>query len=566
MIDIEIKILDKSDSARLSKGAGNKIIETCFANYSVTLAFNEKLPCTHFDNHDFFIFSKSIPKISSDALMHLARKINSSLDKSSFEHSGQYFFFVVDKKEGKAYFYRDAWGTTPIYYSKIDKNTFTISDNFKIFNRYKKIINFKASSLSEYITCSYVCAPVTVFEEIYSFSPRQMGEFTFSSFQLNQVENIKFPNINDLSFDSVVSSLDNLLKDSLKNIIDCYPLDINYDLSLSGGNDSSLLAAMIKDIYPNLKLTVGCVDYENWHNNDTEFFQYVADKLNLSQRLESINNQKYADGLVNLINSTGTIYHTFSPAFYNLCNSLSQLAGRNFSIHLNGTGPDECMVGFEKLSVQELLSLNNIPRNEWVSKLIDSLDYFYTKDQTIQDLFLEPVEYKQNRMALAEKIAESAVDFVDFQRKYAFETITDHHIKMIYDITRSHNQMTYMPFCTQEIFYLTFSTPFKILNGQNKTKLIIKELLKKYFPEDFIYRKKIGFHAPSRAYFKELNVGMNKLISNVKPELMSRYYNTEVVKKEISTRLNSTEAPMDYFLWTTVNTFLLNNNLKDKQK
>ena len=561
MIDIEIKSKKNGALTSLSKETGKKFIEISFANYSVKLIYNENLPIMHFENHDFFIFSKSIPKISIDALIQVAEKIYTLLDKTSFEYTGQYFFFVIDKKEGRAYIFRDAWGTTPIYYSKIDDFTFIFSDSITNFNKYKKGINFNASSLSEYITCSYVCAPVTVFEDIYTFCPRQMGDFNFSTFHLNQVENIKFPTINNLSFDSVVSSLDKLLKVSLKNIIDCYQSDFKYYLSLSGGNDSSLLAAMIKEICPSLNLMAGCVDYENWHNNDTEFFHYVADKLKLSKHLESINNQNYADGLVNLIKSTSNIYHTFSPAFTNLCDSLSKLSDRKFSVHLNGTGPDECMVGFEKLSVQELLSLNKVPKSEWVDKLIGSLDYFYTIDQTIQDLFLEKVEYKSYRKMLANRAAENAVDFVDFQRKYAFETITDHHIKMIYDITRSHNQMTYMPFCTQEIFNLTFSTPFTVLNGQSKTKLIIKELLKKYFTEDFILRKKIGFHAPSRVYFKELNVGMNKLITNIEPELMSKYYKTDIVKREINTRLNSTEAPMDYFLWTTVNTYLLNNNL-----
>ena len=67
------------------------------------------------------------------------------------------------------------------------------------------------------------------------------------------------------------------------------------------------------------------------------------------------------------------VFHTYAAAFY-AQNKIVAGLGSEVPI-INGSGPDESIIGTEKISIGDLLSLRALRREEWVDHLIGKIEY-----------------------------------------------------------------------------------------------------------------------------------------------------------------------------------------------
>ena len=89
--------------------------------------------------------------------------------------------------------------------------------------------------------------------------------------------------------------------------------------------------------------------------------------------------------------------HTYSSAFF--YQNSSVIDGTPI---INGSGPDECIVGTEKSTVKDMLQLNDRTQQEWLQEVFFARDYFKLGNTELRSLIGNSFEeYTTSRNATA---------------------------------------------------------------------------------------------------------------------------------------------------------------------
>jgi hypothetical protein len=152
-----------------------------------------------------------------------------------------------------------------------------------------------------------------------------------------------------------------------------------------------------------------------------------------------------------------------------------------------------------------------------------------------------------------------APDFVEFQRRYHALTILQDHVQELSAVAALLGRPIVFPYLTNDIFRIVFSTPFEVLNAGGIYKSILKGLLEKVMPRDFVHRRKIGFQSPSRPYFKS-DTGFGPELARLLAKGGSALLDLARVEPEVRARLSAdldVRARYDFLEWTAYNILLL---------
>lgn len=513
------------------------------------------------ENDRYFVYHRGIPALDPKSLNALIQKFDLEKDKRVFRlNKGCSLVLIHDKKTRSLRIYRDAWGTVPVFYFK---NADLISDSIDTIMSQVGNPQLNKNAVGEYLASSYVVGEQTLYEKLFSLRPMSMLEKIGT--QVRILPNHRYPEIDHkISEAELAHRLEECIDRSTRGISSAIRNSGQIFVSLSGGTDSSLLISKMAEHYGNNDFKCGVVEYVNWHRNDTPYYSYVAKKYALNGNIEQIDNESYAESLLDLTRKGMYAYHTFAPSFHRLLRSTVKMYPK-IKFHVNGTGPDEAVIGFEKVSIAAMREFDKTKRSQWAEKLFSEVDYFYTPKEKIAPLLAgsKKQDILERRMSLASDIAQASDSFSEFQRRYAMQTITDHHIKMLYHISLLSGLDTIYPYCTQELFDLLFGVPYYLLNTEKSYKFVFKKILGKYFSQEFVFRPKIGFHAPSRTYFKS-EVGLGKIIKELDVDSIKKIGKPKKIKNEINNRLYRDDAPLDYLLWTLTNIMILNQAMGKK--
>ena len=82
---------------------------------------------------------------------------------------------------------------------------------------------------------------------------------------------------------------------------------------------------------------------------------------------------------------------------------------------INGSGPDESIIGTEKLSISDLMSLRSLKPQAWIDHLVDEIEYVKIPETLVAGMMLGPSGgFVQSRKALASSLL-GAPNFVEFK-------------------------------------------------------------------------------------------------------------------------------------------------------
>ena len=467
------------------------------------------------------------------------------------EFDGSFINLLI--KKNITYIDRDSYGSVPIYFSsKIKFVTTELDIIIKLIN--PKPSSVDISAMSEYLSASYITGGKTLYKDISWLLPYQTLTFTKNKFN---IKNKKiFPSFNFSDEKKVSNYLDKSLKHSLSDFVKRFPGPVM--INLSGGTDSTLLLAKIRELQPNKKIFTNTYFHSDWRNdlNDWEYAELASKKFKSDHKLINITNQKFCDGHSEYLKKIKHVSHTFASSFYLQNKNTSKLP------ILNGSGPDESIIGSEKIPVNDLLSFENLPRKLWDKNLIEKIDYLKLSEIHIQKYLLKKYKSKVNflnfRLSIASELKKTK-NFIEFQRRYHAVTILQDHILEISQVGSILGQPIIFPYLTQDIFNIIFSTPFEILNKNGTYKSIMKELLENYMDKSFVHRPKIGFQAPSRPYFAKKN-GLGGSIKRLLKINNSKFFDLVCLQEAIVDRIENGSnifKRYDFLEWTSYNMLLL---------
>ena len=458
--------------------------------------------------------------------------------------------YVTVTSSGETRIDRDSYGAIPLFYSTVSP---VVSTDMRLIVEINRP-QFNFASLSEYLSAAYLTAGRTIYQNINFLMPNE--KIVSDRSRLFVKEKKVFPPHEKRSEREALQLLDAAIDNSINDLLNRYPGQVS--VNLSGGTDSTLLLAKIRQKEPRIGIVTTTYFHDDWRDDldDWKYADQASKTFGSQHRLIKVNNESLSQEHRDLVARTRNVFHTYPASFF-VQNKDAAGLGHDVPI-INGSGPDESIIGTEKIPIVDLLSLRTLKREGWTNYLIANIDYIKMSEGVVAQMLRRDGQgFIESRRSIAAALLD-ATDFVEFQRRYHALTILQDHIQELSSVALALNRPIIFPYLTNDIFRIVFSTDFNVLNAREVYKSVFKELLSRFMPSDFVHRPKIGFQSPSRPYFKSdrgFGPELTRLLSKG-----SMLLNVEAVGSAIRERLDAhldLRARYDFLEWTAYNIMLL---------
>ena len=468
-----------------------------------------------------------------------------------FDGNDGSYVTVTTGKSGETRIDRDSYGAIPVFYSTLHP---IVSTDLRLLIEIEKP-GLNCQALAEYVSASYLTGGKTIYENVRSLMPNE-AIVVRDNVVVTNAKRI-FPEQETVTEQEASGLLESALDNSINDLLERYPGAVV--LNLSGGADSTLLLAKMRQRDPHKEILTTTYFHDDWRDdlNDWEYADEASKKFGSRHQLIKIDNEMFCQLHRELMERAKNVFHTYAAAFY-AQNKIVAGLGSEVPI-INGSGPDESIIGTEKISIGDLLSLRALGREEWVDHLIGKIEYIKIPEAAVTGMLRAAGEgFSGTRRTIAEELLD-APDFVEFQRRFHAITVLQDHVQELSAAAQALDRCILFPYLTNDIFRIIFSTRFETLNAGEIYKSVVKRVLEKFMSRSFTHRKKIGFQSPSRPYFKS-SVGLGRELQRLLSKGRSSVLDLEAVEAGIRERLNleiDLRRRYDFLEWTAYNILLL---------
>jgi asparagine synthase (glutamine-hydrolysing) len=450
-------------------------------------------------------------------------------------------FCIYDRQQQKLMLCRDRMGIKPLYY-------YHNGEQFMFASELKSLIehpNFSQSinpdGISLFLQQGYINAPYSIYKNTFKLQP---GIWLTFDIEENQVELKRYydilekyasSEINNASESDLIQRLENTLEESFAMRMIA---DVPVGIFLSGGIDSSLLAALIQKNRTSGVQTF-TVGFEDPQFSEAGHAEMVANHLNTDHHELICTEADFKNFLPQFVkmydepfgDSSGIVTHF-----------VAKMAGDSVKVCLSADGADELFGGYTKYAITKRWFPDYQPSRNLKDKLVKRL-ISNTPQQRLINLSQLPF-LKKSYTNLENKIFKFGLgagqqDIFQFfnsvscyANKESLGSIYSHFCpRIMYDLPRHPNRIisalgvmdmvTYMegdiltkvdratmyasiegrePFLDQKIVEFAMTVPDHYKIRDNKNKYLLRQLLYRYVPKKMIDRPKQGFAIPIKQW------------------------------------------------------------------
>lgn len=529
----------------------------------------------------------------SDTETILAAFETFGIDKSLSKFTGMFAFAVWDKKNKILTLARDRVGEKPLYYG-FQKSCLGQSIIFgSELKALKQFPNFNSKvdrgSLNLYLKFGYIPNPYSIYEGIFSLEPGSFIEITADhkilkhSKYWDACKIIKKASKNRFSGspEEAVKELENLAISTIKSQMIS---DVPLGAFLSGGIDSSTIVSLMQSqsMTPIKTFTIGFNEKgfdeatyaksiaSHLGTDHTEMYVTASDAMKVIPEMPSIFSEPFADP-------------SQIPNYI-----VSKLASQQVKVSLSGDAGDELFAGYSRYSHVENLwnKISFMPLSlrkkisSSIKSVVGSSLYANHSKQKINDIKRRLVSgsdvlsYESIDSLYAHVITgighseevvinsnhkQTKIDVLkpNFGLTNPIESMmaTDMVNYLPDDILTKVDRSSMMaslesrvPFLDHKIIEFAWSLPlsYKVKDGISKWPL--HQVLKKYVPERFTKRNKMGFSVPVHDWLRGPLKDWSESLLNADRLKKEGYFNESIVSKKWQEHLEYSKNNIS-FLW-----------------
>ena len=257
--------------------------------------------------------------------------------------NGQFAFCIWDRDKKELFLARDRVGIRPLFYWSQNGSFAFCSEIKGLFSLDKIERSLDAESLSQIFTFWTTLTPKTPFKNIFELQPGHYMHVNSNGIQTKKYWSMNFTsgkeNQNRKLKDSV-EELDSLLHDAVKIRLRA---DVPVGAYLSGGLDSSVTTAYIKNIDPSV-LNTFSIGFTDKVYDETAYQLEAAKFFNTNHTAFSCTAEELAE------NFAETIWHTEFPILRTSPTPMFLLSKKvresNIKVVITGEGCDEFLAGY----------------------------------------------------------------------------------------------------------------------------------------------------------------------------------------------------------------------------
>lgn len=468
--------------------------------------------------------------------------------------NGQFAFAIYDKRKSIIFLARDHVGIAPLFYT-VKKGAFIFASEIKAILAHPEVEReVDMTGLDQMLTFPGLVSPRTMFKDIKALKP---GHFLIVSEQdvhLKEYWDLVYPHEKDIDFSKdqkyYKETLDELLH---RAVVYRLNADVPVGFYLSGGLDSSLIAALINKNRPDTRWDSFSITFTDPDIDERHYQQLMA------KRVGSRHNEIVFDwhDIINRLKSA--VFHGETPLkeSYNTCSlALSELVHKNdIKVVLTGEGSDEMFAGYvgyrfdglrgesdpDDLDIYALME-QDIRQTLWGDSNFFYERNFYEFNETKLALYSESMAASFGSFDCTKKelVDKSKItdrhhihkrSYIDFKLRLSDHLLADHGERVAY----ANSVEARYPFLDINVIEFMKTIPPNMFIKGDEEKHILKEVGRKYLPHDIVDRRKFAFVAPGSPYCLRQNVEwVNDLLSfdRIKKEGIFNPHTVEHLKKQ----------------------------------
>ncbi|MDE8565777.1 asparagine synthase (glutamine-hydrolyzing), partial [Anoxybacillus rupiensis] len=481
---------------------------------------------------------------------------------------GMFAFVIWDKQERTIFAARDPFGIKPFFYMEQGDRTFFASEKKSILLALKNDL-LDYDSLQHYLTFQYVPEPMTMSVGIKKLEPghyikKKIGEkLTIHRYWKAQ-------------FQPIIKSEDELVKEIRNALFDSVKIHMRSDVPvgsfLSGGIDSSFIAAIAKQFHPHLKTF--SVGFEREGFSEIDVAKETAEKLGVENISYVISPEEYMEELPKIM------WHMDDPLADPAAVPLyfvAREARKHVTVVLSGEGADELFGGYN--IYREPQSLELFERMPSAAKsalrVIAGLLPEGVKGKSFIERGTTPMEERYIGNAKMYSEAEKQKLLKGYKRGLEYTNITapfyretthyppvnrmqyiDIHTWLRGDIllkadkmTMAHSLELRVPFLDKAVFEVAAKIPPEMKTANNTTKYILRRAAEGIVPDHVLHRKKLGFPVPIRHWLKNEMYDWSKNI--IKESATDHLFNKDVLYRLLDEHCKN-KADHSRKIWTVL--------------
>ena len=500
---------------------------------------------------------------------------------------GMFAIAVYDKKNKEINLIRDRYGEKPLYLLKLKNQIFAFSSDIIAFSDIKEFsLSLDLQGLACFFQRGYIAAPLSIWENVKKIMPGTKTTISLGKdrkYYLSKEE--KYWSIKDNAiygqknlyqgtYEEGKKDLENLFFEILKGQS---LSDVPLGIFLSGGIDSSLIAALLKKISPS-NIRTFSIGFENEMYDESKYAEAVANHL----KTEHITLHAKSEDALRLVEEMPKVYsEPFADSSQIPTTLLSILAKKYVTVALCGDGGDELFSGYTRYifannSFKYFTMGPNLVRHT-LSRIIkmfppEVLNSFgkYLKVNRLGDR-----SYKASEIIVSQNLEDYYDKLISY---WPNETIVSTKNTIKYEFSKElgnienmmlADQLSYLPndilvkgdraamsqsletrspFLDHHLSDFAWSTPLEWRIKNNKGKHILRDILYKHVPKKLIDRPKQGFGLPVNEWIRGPLKDWAINLVDKKNLPKDGFINGELARKILNEHL-SHKRNWDYRLW-----------------
>ncbi len=424
---------------------------------------------------------------------------------------GMFVFALYDSRIHRAFLVRDRAGIKPLYYYQHKDRLFFASELQALLKSSSLQRDIDPQALAEFFRYQYVPTPATIYRNLFKLEPAHYLRVDTRSGEIQKIKYWDLPSgpARQQSEAAWLEELNNLLEETIRIYVRS---DVPFGVFLSGGVDSSLVAALMSPHVTPLKTF--SIGFDEAQYSELPFAKRASGRIR-SEHYEKVVTAKMAEeALPSLASHFGEPFAD-SSAIPTFC--VSKEASSRVKMVLSGDGGDELFGGYNSyqqtfLNFESRSSGTRLLFKNWFSPKSGKEKWkSYQEDHdaqrqifrtdALEQLFRAEIPKSHTPMAVLEQAAYE--DPVAHFQAQDFKTyLLDDILTKVDRMSMANSLEVRVPFLDHKVIELAFSLPLNLklrktaASGKVCAKYLLKKSAARFYPDSFLQRPKQGFGIP----------------------------------------------------------------------
>ncbi len=433
--------------------------------------------------------------------------------------NGMFALALSDARTGTVLLGRDRMGEKPLYYTfDRDNHLYFASEPKALFQHPALSKKMSATGLAAYLQHEYLPAPLSIYENVSKLDGGHFLEYNLATGKhvLATYWQPDFAEIEPGDDTQAANRLTGLLENSVRERL---VADVPVGIFLSGGLDSSTIAALACRLRPAHTVQTFSIGFADSSFDESAHARFVAERLGTHHHQEILSPGALLEILPEIL---ARLDEPLGDASLVPTYLLCRFARQHVTVALGGDGADELFAGYPTFQAEK--TLRHLRPPAWFCKMFanaagllpvndDNFSFDFKIKQTVKGLphkgdtrlnaWMGSFDSEERNRLLVDPSSSTASQamtniFAYYQKKYLQEDIlvkTDRASMMNSLEVRA-------PFLDNEVVALANSLPERFKLRRATTKYILKRSAAGLLPSSIIDRPKKGFGIPVAKWFK----------------------------------------------------------------